>query len=87
MRLEEKCAFCGCQENIKRPIGLLAAIIEEAGSGVCQTCFDSLEGRMPVEWFRYLKKKDTTLWKKIVAHNCLESSRIADQIRRVRIEK
>lgn len=87
MKKERICAFCGSTGAKRTQLGLLAAIVDLEGVGVCPTCIRSIDGRMPGEWFRWLKTNDPEHWQRLVDHHRLGSNTIADQIRRLRIEQ
>jgi len=75
---QESCAYCGRVDD--------TLVITSNGNACCSTCKKSKGTMECPEWIRLLKATDAILWNKLVDNHRLNSTPIANLIRKIRIE-
>lgn len=74
----ENCVYCGHVDD--------TLIITNDGKICCKTCRQSKGNLECSEWLRSLKVTDPVLWIKVVDNHRLNSTPIANLVRKIRIE-
>jgi hypothetical protein len=74
----ENCIYCGC-------LSLRPKQLED--ETICESCSQSKGDRTAYEWLFWLKLNEPDRWQQMVEYHRLGSDRIADHIRRLRIER